>query len=679
MKLRTAALVPAAAILTWLSACGLDVEAPTPLAVKSGSTPYQAAISCKECHPNEWSSWNSSNHAHAEKNLDDEVLVTATGPDGGQHEFVGVRKIGVEPLVQYLIEVDGNLQVAQRAFDPVQEDWFDIFEDGRGPGEWGHWTGRGMNWDSMCARCHNTNYEKVWDPSADIYQSTFDELGVACEACHPNASQHAQNPEKVRIAKARDQTAACAPCHSRRAELGAISNFGDKGSEHPIFLDNYSPELPDLSDTWLADGRIRDENYEWASFRLSRLHSAGVSCIDCHDPHSSKTKLPGDALCMSCHNVKQGTIPVLDIANHSHHQEDSEGARCVSCHMPTTTYMQRDPRHDHSFSVPDPQLSKELGLRNACNDCHQDQTIDWAIEHVDSWYGEKMERPRRTRARFLDRARQVNNGDVNDPEAWRELLDWLKQEKHPMWRAVLTNAISAWPSGEGVFPYLLNALRDEEPLVRLAVVRALGPELAFIYSAPNRGVDYFDPYRAIRVEAGLALGELLKPESNLNSELNEFFKHNRDQPQGAASYSTWLADRNQYAASLSELERALTWDNSQPILHEALVAALDAAGKSDEAAERSEYITKRWPDYAEGWFLFALAKGAKQEWYEAERALGKCIQLSPEFARAWFNLAIVRIEQGNQAAAKSAAKKAAELDPRDPQIEQLLLSLGITK
>ena len=38
--------------------------------------------------------------------------------------------------------------------------------------------------------------------------------------------------------------------------------------------------------------------------------------------------------------------------------------------MPQTTYMDVDPRRDHSFRVPRPDLSVNLGTPNACTRCH---------------------------------------------------------------------------------------------------------------------------------------------------------------------------------------------------------------------------------------------------------------------------------------------------------------------
>ncbi len=72
--------------------------------------------------------------------------------------------------------------------------------------------------------------------------------------------------------------------------------------------------------------------------------------------------------------------PPIEPVAHSFHKEGSTGNRCIECHMSQTTYMERDPRRDHGFTSPDPLLTKELGIPNACNKCHTDQTVDWAIQ-----------------------------------------------------------------------------------------------------------------------------------------------------------------------------------------------------------------------------------------------------------------------------------------------------------
>ena len=146
-------------------------------------------------------------------------------------------------------------------------------------------------------------------------------------------------------------------------------------------MDHYLPSLlsPGL---YHADGQQRDEVFIWGSFLQSRMHRAGVTCSDCHDPHTQKLRAPGNAVCAQCHLASK-----YDGKAHHFHPEGTRGAECVNCHMPATTYMVVDPRRDHSLRVPRPDLSVKLGTPNACNACHRESTAQWAADWVARWYG----------------------------------------------------------------------------------------------------------------------------------------------------------------------------------------------------------------------------------------------------------------------------------------------------
>ena len=120
---------------------------------------------------------------------------------------------------------------------------------------------------------------------------------------------------------------------------------------------------------------------EYGSFLQSRMHQAGVTCADCHDPHSAKLRADGNALCAQCHMPAK-----FDVAEHHHHQPGSAGAKCVNCHMPTKNFMVVDARRDHSIWVPRPDLSVALGTPNACTQCHTESSAEWAAQTVAGWY-----------------------------------------------------------------------------------------------------------------------------------------------------------------------------------------------------------------------------------------------------------------------------------------------------
>jgi len=119
-----------------------------------------------------------------------------------------------------------------------------------------------------------------------------------------------------------------------------------------------------------ADGQMLDEVYNYGSFKQSKMFAAGVTCSDCHEPHSATLRAPDGGVCLQCHSADK----YASVAHHHHESVHHEGVdpapTCVSCHMPARTYMVVDVRHDHGFRIPRPDLSAKLGTPNACNDCH---------------------------------------------------------------------------------------------------------------------------------------------------------------------------------------------------------------------------------------------------------------------------------------------------------------------
>ena len=124
------------------------------------------------------------------------------------------------------------------------------------------------------------------------------------------------------------------------------------------------PELPH-EPNYFSDGQILEEDYVYGSFTQSRMYMEDVKCNDCHNVHSGKLIMDGNALCLQCHRSD-----VYDTYNHHFHKYSGEGtlnvidefgkeskvgdgAQCINCHMPGRYYMGVDYRRDHSFRVPD--------------------------------------------------------------------------------------------------------------------------------------------------------------------------------------------------------------------------------------------------------------------------------------------------------------------------------------
>lgn len=591
-------------------------------------------------------------------------------PGEGPRRVPVVRVIGHDPLRQFLVSAPGGrLQACSDAYDPAKNEWFDVFgNDGRQPGEWGHWTGQGMNWNSMCAACHNTRLRKNYDPAANSYHTTMAEKTVSCEACHGPMKDHVEwqgkspghgaGKDPTIKRQTRDQMLdTCGACHSRRGEL-----TGDlvPGS---AFHDHFSLTVTDASNLYYPDGQVREENYEYTSFLSSRMHHAGVRCVDCHDPHSGKRILPGNLLCMRCHSgATQPPAPVIDPLKHSRHTPGSAGNDCTACHMPVTNYMQRHPRHDHGFTIPDPLLTLKHGTPNACNRCHTDQTAEWAHKHTQEWYGEKMDRPTRKRALLIAAAR---NGD---PAARDGLLKLIKEEPIAAWRATICHLLARWTMEPAVSATLVSATEDTEPMVREAAARALipaartgDPEVRKIF-----GKLMADASRSVRLIAAWAICDTLDLNSPAGKELIHQLDLDADQPLGRMRLSQFAYLRGDAQAAIRQIRKAIEWDGNSAPFHHDLAILLSAGGDVSGAIRSLENAVRLAPSEAEYHFKLGLARSAADDLEGTILALEKAVEIDPSDGRAFYNLGLAYNSAHRATAAVAALRKAEAAEPSDP-------------
>ncbi len=331
---------------------------------------------------------------------DNKFMVETEGLDGELETFEITHTFGVYPLQQYLIPFPGGrLQALNIAWDDRQKRWYRLPPyEVEGTGDWLHWTRGGQTWNGMCAECHSTRLKKNFDIATGEYQTSWYEIDVGCETCHGPGSRHARWAAKPPLARptidnvglavdtsditSKEQISLCAPCHSRRFQLG------DNRHRQGDVLDVMVPSLLEEG-LYYADGQILEEVYVYGSFAQSKMYRHGVRCSDCHDMHSLSTHQEGNDLCLQCHRAED-----YDRYEHHFHQREfegkpSQGHLCVKCHMPGRTYMGIDYRPDHSLRVPRPDLSLSIGTPNSCStaDCHADKPLSWVNDHYQSWYG----------------------------------------------------------------------------------------------------------------------------------------------------------------------------------------------------------------------------------------------------------------------------------------------------
>lgn len=343
----------------------------------SGPAAFVGSPQCARCHGAEYTAWNTSHHAAAMQpatsstvlgrfdgttfsatgkpftffRRGDESIVRTDGTNGRLHDFTVRYTFGVWPLQQYLVDFPGGrFQALKVAWDarPVSsggQRWFSL-NAGSAAADTGElrWTGPEYTWNFMCADCHSTGVRKGYDAANDTYHTTVTEISVGCEACHGPGSEHlkwaaapawrrwlfwrdnglpAQLTERrgVRwlldsgasiahrsVARTTDrEVETCAQCHARRVHIA------DGYTAGAPLLDFYIPELID-SDLYYPDGQQRDEVFNYVSFQESKMYHAGVTCSDCHEPHSGQLRRPGNQLCEQCHRASTYDTPA-----HSRH------------------------------------------------------------------------------------------------------------------------------------------------------------------------------------------------------------------------------------------------------------------------------------------------------------------------------------------------------------------------
>lgn len=672
---------------------------------------YAGSASCKECHERAFKGWQDSNHGLAERGvklaldrdafepkqklehlgetteafLDAEGVarILTEGYQGEKAKYRVVRVIGNDPLRQFLIEgLGGRLQTCDASYDPHKKEWFNVYAtDPRDPGDWGHWTGQGMNWNAMCAACHNTRLRKNYDPQTNSYHTTMAEMTVGCEACHGPMKKHVEwqkNPPTGYVANDRegnqqkglaDPTVrdftrhqmmdTCAACHSRRTEI-----TGDLVPGEPYF-DHFALTVTDGTDLYYPDGQVQDENYVFSSFLSSSMHHAGVTCGDCHEPHSNQLLIQGNMLCMRCHGGgTEPPAPVIVPELHSPCTTGSAGHDCKSCHMPHTTYMQRHPRRDHGFTIPDPLLTKEYGVPNACNRCHTDQSTDWALEEAEKFYGDKLDRPNRRRAILVAEARR---GTV---EARDGLVNMVKSERIAAWRATACHLLEQWVFETEVTQSLLATLQDESPLVREAAARVLvhpcrqGVEP--VRNAMGKLLD--DPLRSVRVAAAWSLVDSLDLNTKAGRELLHMLDINADQPTGRMRLSQFAYLRGDANAAVKQIRKAIEWDPNSPPFYHDLAILLNAIGDNSGAIKALRQAISLDDSIAEYQYKLALALAEAGDLKDAISAFEKCVKLDAGYSRAWYNLGLAYHSMGRMEDAIAALKNGEAAGPSDPSI-----------
>jgi predicted CXXCH cytochrome family protein len=677
---------------------------------------------------------------------DGKFLVETDGPDGKLATFEIKYTFGVDPLQQYLVEFsDGRIQALSIAWDtrPKGEGgqrWFHLYPNEEiKHDDVLHWTKLNQNWNFMCAECHSTGVRKNYDAANDRFATTFAEISVGCEACHGQGSPHVAwaHDQKswwpfgkkedlskglaVRFDERRDivwrrdaksgepqrnfppplvrkEVETCGLCHARRGEFSEAWLPGRWLSDTHVV----SPLARGLYE---ADGQMRDEVYNYGSFKQSKMFAAGVTCGDCHEPHAAKLRAPGDGVCIQCHAADKYAAE-----SHHHHANANPPIACAACHMPARTYMVVDRRHDHSFRVPRPDLSAKLGTPNACNDCHGDKTAEWAAAAVESWHGPN-------RKGFQNYAEAFQAAWAGRSDAAALLNQVARDAKIPAFaRASALTELAPYVSAANI-SLARAGLSDPDPMVRIGALDMLDgvpPNQLWSLAAPLLS----DSSRGVRIRAAsllAAVPTLRQPAADrerFEAAAAEFVaaqKLNADRPEARSALANFLTRRGEPAQAETEyqaalrlspryapaainladlyrqlgrdgegegvLRAAITASPQDAGLHHALGLTLTRLKRSDEAIAELRSAAELEPERARYAYVYAVALNSAGRGADAIAVLKEALARHPDDRDILLALTTFNRDAGDVAAALSYAEQLGKLAPNDRDIAKLIETL----
>lgn len=699
------------------------------LAYAQDNTPnytYTGSDSCKGCHADAYKTWQDSDHFHAMErpsqksvlgNFDNQIIkhdgtqtrfykkgedymIQTLGPDGKMTDYKVAYTFGWDPLQQYLVDIGGGrYQVTTLAWDSRPKSkggqkWFNSHTESDEiitPEDPLHWTGSFFNWNTRCADCHSTDLVKNYDQKTNTFNTTFSEVNVGCEACHGPASEHIKlaNANKLtqqnsgfqidfapssawtfdggKIAKpvtdyskaSAPQFAMCAECHSRRQELPGSD------APHGAFFEHGALAVarPPL---YHADGQILDEDYVLGSFTQSKMSAAGVTCTNCHDPHTSELKLKGNATCEQCHAPADYSTP-----KHTMHEQGTEAAQCVSCHMPAKVYMGNDSRRDHSFRVPRPDLSDHFKSPNACTSCHTGKSNQWAADAIA--VNLKKQGKTESKASMLDAL-----ASYTPTAKGQALIQLLGDSSQPSMMRSLAFASTA-PKTSGQLRTTVAALADRDPIVRMGAVASLS-QIPLQQRTQFMAACLNDPARSIRFQCTRGLYVLLNfkiPEdmrTALTSAVNELvdmLKQDQDNVASASElgvlYST-LKEPNKAEAAFKQALKISPYYNAALLNYSAF---LRNNQRYDEALSYSTKATRFTPNDGAAWYSIAASQIGLKQYSKAQTPLEKALRIDSSNIDYSYAYILTLDKLGKDALAKYELSRITRLYPKDKRLQQV--------
>ena len=670
---------------------------------------FAGSQSCRECHERFYELWSTSFHGLAMQPYSDalaqdkltpqkeDVVIGAfryraeigrgqgwvleKGP-GGTKRYPMEHALGGKNVFYFLTPLEkGRLQTLPVAYDVARKEWIDMAASGvrhfpgdQRPEEPFHWKEWPYAFNTACYSCHVSQLSTHYDLKTDTYHTVWAEPGINCETCHGPSAEHNKVAREApkgqpladpKIISTKTMTTEqrnhlCASCHAKTT--GPLTTSYPPGGRFFDHFDLVTLENPD----YYPDGRDLGENYTYTSWLMSPCVKSGkLDCMHCHTSSGRyRFKKPEDAnkACLPCHEERVNSAPA-----HTRHEEGSAGNRCVSCHMPMTSFARMN-RSDHSMLPPAPAVTMAYHSPNACNICHADKDAAWADRQVREW------RPRDYQAPLLHRASLIDAARKRDWSRREEMLHTIASpDRDDVFAASLIRLIPP-ASDPKIAQTLLKASNDPSPLVRAAAVESLAmiPSQASLQAIVGATAD---EARLVRIRAAAALSAY--PDLKIGGEYGESIE--KADAEHVASLLAWpdqwsshynlgnyRLNRGELKEAVSSYDRAL---GIEPRATMVLVNRSIAYARMGDLARSEESLQKALgasPENAAALFNMGLLKAELNDSRQAESYLKAALKNDPQMAQAAYNLCLLLALDRPQEAV-GFCREAARLRPDDPK------------
>jgi len=364
---------------------------------------YVGSETCERCHLEHFDSWKMTLHSRMLQDVqkNPNAIITEIDEKHIREDLAKLRELkvpadkiyipkleeikytmGSQWKQRFLVERDGKLYIAPVQYNAETHRWVNYNE--------ADWDRR--SWLLDCGGCHATG--------VDLEKHTFNEPGVACEACHGKGSWHAAlpktavfekrqtivNPAKLTMGVA---VQICGSCHNRGTATqveGAGWPVGyEPGKSLEAYYKSTSYAAGDVIHVY-ANEFSKGHHQQYIDWALSPHYKEGVTCTSCHYVHQigmpptrSQTMTSGSQQCFECHvqTNKAGAHAIHSFAN------------CVGCHMPRIAKSaESGDIHSHVFKALLPiDTLKNPAIPNSCQTCHKHKDADLKKLQKDAFPG----------------------------------------------------------------------------------------------------------------------------------------------------------------------------------------------------------------------------------------------------------------------------------------------------